>query len=525
MAVYDRVMRACLILALLLFLCVQLSAQGILQTPGDFYVRGIQKLTEKDYFGAVSELKQAYELDSTDARICRALGFALFHTDDLESSAFYYEKVLSQVSDDWESAARLAVICLSEEIQDYDKAIEYAQLATEGNPSSDLAYYALASAYERAGRLEEAERYYRHFLNTFLDSEYSDEVARALEKLNKGALILTHNVVLENKGSAPANSITALIMIGRDFAEYQKTVLLSVKPGFDVVMSDSVGHKFAEYRFKKLDPGQKIEITLNYLIEITPTVYDIWSPANVTPTVDLAPYLMAESMIESNSEAIISEANIVTTGALDAYEKARKIYDYVINTLTYKVQPESRGAEYALAYPDEADCTEFAALFVALCRASAVPARAVFGFIRLPDKEHLDSSHAWAEFYLDDFGWVPIDPTYGSRYSEEYFARIDADHIALWSPSPLFQGRWSLIVFHSTRDSNVKLSATETADIRKVKRAEPNLELAKLLNFPKVVAELPPLEKSGARSVLLLSSAIIFFLVLVSLLASRRFLR
>ena len=517
--------RACLILAFLLFSCFQLSAQGMLQTPGDLYVRAIEKLTEKDYLGAVLELKQAYELDSTDAGICRALGFALFHTDDLESSAFYYEKALSINPDDWESAARLAVICLSNEIQDYDKAIQYAQLAIEGNPLSDLAYYALASAYEHAGHLEEAERYYRHFLNTFLDSEYSDEVARAFEKLNKGALILTHNVVLENKGTTSANSITALIMIGRDFAEYQKTVLLSVEPGFDTVLSDSLDNKFVEYRFKKLDSGERIEIRLDYLIEITPTVYDIWSPANTTPTADLAPYLVAESMIESNSEAIISEANIVTMGALDAYEKARKIYDYVINTLTYKVQPESRGAEYALAYPDEADCTEFAALFVALCRASAVPARAVFGFIRLSEKERLDSSHAWAEFYLDDFGWVPVDPTYGSQYSEEYFGRIDADHIALWSPAPLFQGRWSLIVFHDSRDSNAKLSASETADIRQVKRPKPDLELARLLDFPKVVEELPPLEKGGVRPVVLLSSVIIFIVLLASLLASRRFFK
>lgn len=516
-------MRACLILAFLLLSRVQLSAEGTLQTAGDFYVRGIQRLTEEDYFGAVRELKQAYDLDSTDARICRALGFALFHANDLESSASYYEKALSLVPDDWESAARLAVIYLSDEIQDYDSAIQYAEHAIEANPSSDLAYYALAKAYEHAGRLEDAERYYRHFLNTFLESDYTHEVARALEKLNKGALILTHNVVLENKGTAPANSMTALIMIGRDFAEYQKTVLLSVKPAFDAVMSDSLGFKFVEYRFEKLDPGQRIEIVLNYLIEITPTVYDIWSPANVTPAVTLAPYLNPESMIESNSEAVISEANIITRGAKDAYEKARKIYDYVTSTLSYKVQPESRGAEYALAFPDQADCTEFAALFVALCRASAVPARPIFGFIRLPGKERLDSSHAWAEFYLDDFGWVPVDPTYGSRYSEEYFGRIDADHIALWSPSPLFQGRWSLIVFHSTGDTEAIVSASETAEVREVKTVEPDLELAKLLNFPKMVAELPPLEKGGVVPALFLSSAIIFFLILVSLLALRRF--
>jgi transglutaminase-like putative cysteine protease len=517
--------RIWLILTILLSCSPLASAQGALQTVDDFYLRGIQKLTQKDYLGAVSDLERAYEFDSTDSKACRALASALFHAGDMQKSAARFERAVSLDREDWQSAAQLAVIYLRDDMANYDKAITYAELATRLNPSSDLAVFALASAYERSGRLEEAERYYRQFLETFLESPFRVGVANALKKLNEDTFIITYNIVLENQGSLPVHKVEALVMLGRDFADYQKTILVSAEPKFDFVMADSINNKFVEYKFEELSAGEKVKLSFEYLVEIKPTVYEISSPANATPSLQLAPYLVPEDLIECNSEAVVSETNLITTGVSDTYQKARKIYEYVTKTLEYNVQPQSLGAEHALAYPDQADCTEYAALFVALCRASIVPARVIFGFARLPDQKQITSSHAWAEFYLDDFGWTPVDPTYGSRYSEEYFGRIDSDHIGLWSPSPLFRGKWSVIVFHSTSDTETKLFADETADIRMAKAVEPNQELAKLMDFPRIVDELPPLQTPRARPQVLMWSALFFFLILISLLLTRRLLR
>jgi len=519
------VTKTCLILAVLLLSGVPLFSQGRLLTVDDFYFSGIHKLSEKDYFGAAADLKLAYELDSTDARICRALAYSLYNIGDYQGSARFYQRTLSIQPDDWQSTAQLAVVYMSEDIQDFDAAIRYAERATQLNPSSDLALYTLANAYERAGRYDDAERYYRHFMEAFLDSEYRDKVAGALKKLNKGVFILTYKILLENLDAEPATSVRAFVMLGQDFPDYQKTVLMSATPRFNMVMSDSLGNKFVEYRFDEFNPGQTIEIIFEYLIEIRPTMYDISGPAHATPTLALAHYLMPQELIECDSETMLSKADTITFGAADAHEKARRIYDYVTNTLTYNIQTHSLGAEYALAHPEQADCTEFAALFVALCRASAVPARTIFGFGRLPEEKRITTSHAWAEFYLDDFGWIPVDPTYGSRYSEEYFGRIDANHIALWSASPLFKGEWSVIVFHSTANPDLKLSATDAADIREVTIAKPDPAMARLMNSPRVVAELPPLQVDTTNPIILLWSAIFLFLILVSLIMTRRLLK
>jgi transglutaminase-like putative cysteine protease len=52
-----------------------------------------------------------------------------------------------------------------------------------------------------------------------------------------------------------------------------------------------------------------------------------------------------------------------------------------------------------------------ALLFCALSRAAGVPAIPVSGV--LMDRDRMGSSHYWAEFWVDGFGWIPVDPALG----------------------------------------------------------------------------------------------------------------
>ena len=61
-----------------------------------------------------------------------------------------------------------------------------------------------------------------------------------------------------------------------------------------------------------------------------------------------------------------------------------------------------------------AECRGYAMLFTALCRAAGVPARPLWGLLRVPkgveSKVGDIASHNWAEFYVAGVGWVPVDP-------------------------------------------------------------------------------------------------------------------
>jgi hypothetical protein len=68
------------------------------------------------------------------------------------------------------------------------------------------------------------------------------------------------------------------------------------------------------------------------------------------------------------------------------------------------------------------ECGDYAALFVALCRASGIPARPVVGRWAMPEN---GSYHVWAEFYLQDVGWVPVDPSFGPKNNADTFGNLD----------------------------------------------------------------------------------------------------
>lgn len=59
-------------------------------------------------------------------------------------------------------------------------------------------------------------------------------------------------------------------------------------------------------------------------------------------------------------------------------------------------------------------CQDFAHLFIALARRLRIPARYVSGYLfhnPNSDQSATDATHAWAEAYLPDLGWVGFDPT------------------------------------------------------------------------------------------------------------------
>ena len=68
------------------------------------------------------------------------------------------------------------------------------------------------------------------------------------------------------------------------------------------------------------------------------------------------------------------------------------------------------------------DSGQLSLLFVALCRVSGIPARFQSGFMMHPGGW---KQHGWAEIYLEDIGWIPVDQSLGifplARSEEEKY--------------------------------------------------------------------------------------------------------
>jgi transglutaminase-like putative cysteine protease len=118
-------------------------------------------------------------------------------------------------------------------------------------------------------------------------------------------------------------------------------------------------------------------------------------------------------------------AGEITQGAKTDLEKARAIYDWIVDN-TFR-NPKTRGCgvgdiRFMLESKDlGGKCADLNALYVGLARAAGLPARDVYG-IRVAKSEvgykSLGASsenvtkaqHCRAEVYLTDYGWVPVDP-------------------------------------------------------------------------------------------------------------------
>ena len=104
---------------------------------------------------------------------------------------------------------------------------------------------------------------------------------------------------------------------------------------------------------------------------------------------DLRRFLGPSPQIEIRNRKIRTLAKKIVAEHEGAWDKTEAIYDHVIENIAYEFGP-LKGAVRALN-DGTGDCEDLSSLFIAMCRASGIPARTVW----VPD-------HCYPEFYLVD---------------------------------------------------------------------------------------------------------------------------
>jgi transglutaminase-like putative cysteine protease len=171
---------------------------------------------------------------------------------------------------------------------------------------------------------------------------------------------------------------------------------------------DEKGNRYAQFFF------DKVARTTNLKVEADVEVYgfDFARQAKATPRLEskeaLQPYLVNEQYLEKDAKEIQAVAR--TIQGKDDVEVIRNVMAFVTSTLKRgPYDPKDHGAVWALAQK-KGDCTEFADLFVAVCRAKGIPARVCEGYL-IHEVKRLDTpKHNWAEAYSAKHGWLPLDP-------------------------------------------------------------------------------------------------------------------
>lgn len=197
----------------------------------------------------------------------------------------------------------------------------------------------------------------------------------------------------------------------------------------------------SRYQFTSLDPEAV------YLINVTCWFdrYVLESsiiPSKVPAGYDTSSRLYREytkpsEVVPSGDDGIREAAMSVVRRETNPYHRARALYGYLLRQLAFASKPEGKTVldNYMAA---EGNSYTYAVLFTALCRSVGIPARPVAGYLVSPGARPL--VHYWAEFYIGNFGWFPVDAALGDGLTyrgipsveapeEYYFGSLDSQHI------------------------------------------------------------------------------------------------
>ena len=235
--------------------------------------------------------------------------------------------------------------------------------------------------------------------------------------------------------------------------EVQKisNIIIETKLNYEILDEINHGNKYVyiydldgfdlDMKFKLSCDVERIEHSAIYYNNIDHTYY--LKGSNQVPVGSIFDSIISENSLNSND--------------------MRNVYDYVLNGMHYG-KPISRESEYfnspwldddqfygmkqvtrdeVLSYYEKAkasgstytfgngsslyacdigvgNCTDYHSYFISLSRSLNVPARFHMGF-PIPDgnEGRVGGYHCWADYYVDDKGWVPVDISEADKNPED----------------------------------------------------------------------------------------------------------
>ncbi|MDR2541873.1 MAG: IPT/TIG domain-containing protein [Treponema sp.] len=165
------------------------------------------------------------------------------------------------------------------------------------------------------------------------------------------------------------------------------------------------------YKLDNLGPGVNHSIYLSFLVEVYAVETEIrhQSIRQELSSALSAMHTQSTELVPSDNPAIITQVNSIIGREPNPYLKARAIYDWILKNIEFV---ETSSDVVNALENRQADIYTSILLFTAMARAARVPCIPLAGV--LIDRNGQTLRHYWAEFWIDGFGWLPVDPAMGA---------------------------------------------------------------------------------------------------------------
>jgi transglutaminase-like putative cysteine protease len=267
------------------------------------------------------------------------------------------------------------------------------------------------------------------FLTIFLS--YADE------RYTIGApqqFYVAYKVEVKNNGGVARNlNLRIPLFSTTGLPPYQRLLSFKAPNGVKIIKDDD--GEIAQCNLARLERGGSLILEfcytfINYAIDYRLKPYRGYSSAE-------SRYLKPEPGIESDAGLINSLSRKLTAGFDTQLEKAKKIFNYVNKNLEYQnIKQETHSALNTLKLR-KGVCEDFSLAYIALCRASGIPARLVRGYrfnlsdLNVGQTDLTKHTHAWVEVKLPAEGWITVEPTFSysingiKTVNYDFFGKID----------------------------------------------------------------------------------------------------
>ena len=196
--------------------------------------------------------------------------------------------------------------------------------------------------------------------------------------------------------------------------QYQTVYSLDIaEPGIE--RTTSLGDKYVAFAYSQSDL-QAITgtVTMNYVANIETHNVNFWMAHDVT---EIYPYdtssedyirytgAVGDIIVPSHPRIVELSDSLFYAANGDLRTYAEQCYLYTASHFAYKNMNTGLHSIAQILADGGGDCGNFSTVFICLMRAKNIPARHVIAVGR-------NATHVWAEFLLQNYGWVPVDATY-----------------------------------------------------------------------------------------------------------------
>ncbi len=242
----------------------------------------------------------------------------------------------------------------------------------------------------------------------------SDDQKFTRSKERKGKVIFTHQVKNFGPGLVTTVDLHIAIPVNRDNQELLSEPSYNMDPT-DIV-TDRWGQKTAHFHFENLAAGETKTVEMTTTAKTWEVRYFI-APDKVGTLdqmpKDLSNYLEDNEKFQITHPVIRQAVKNVVGDQKNPYWIVRDIFDYINANMYYEMTGGWNTAPTVISRGN-GSCSEYTFVFISMCRAAGIPARyAGSVVVRGEDASMDDVFHRWAEVFLPNYGWIPVDPSRG----------------------------------------------------------------------------------------------------------------